>query len=257
MSEKDGKKKGSSGISTVKAKQVVATPAGVLHWNKLREPDEKFDNFYADIKLSPEAIDMLHDRIHKATVEALHEKLEKEAGKSLKKCDFEGWFESKLKDASEKDKDKNKSFKCGKKAPKLNAKGEPITHKPIPLYDAKGNLLDPEAIDMSRARGSLVQLLFYPGMYTGPLLKGAADPTVTLAGVRILKLELYEGGEPANVGEVSEEDLAALDDSFQIDEDLSQYAKGASVKGTGIVAQASKAAPDEEEEEDEDEEHPF
>lgn len=219
----------------VRSKEAVASAAGTLGWSNLTDPDDKFDPpaFKARLHLTEAAVEKMGQIIQDTCIDPLRAALEKEAkekapGKKLVYQTGQQWVQEHLQPMLEGARIQLPNIQIKRKADYKNRKGE-VIRSSILAWDSKNGKLDLKSLRLGM--GSLVQIIFDPGIFFGPLTKVSKDkkdqsyyvvPCPRLLGIRVLKLEQYGAGSRGPAAEVSDEDLSVLDSDFQ-PEDLSGF----------------------------------
>lgn len=219
-----------SSIPIVRASHAIRSAPGLLGFSALVSPDTKFNDdgdFTARIHWTEAQQAAMADIVESKVIEALFADLEKEAGKKLKRPTGAKWLEDKLSPPKEGAKIDLPSIQLKCQASFVSKRGETKgerIQKTLKAWDNKGVLLD--LGKLRTGMGSMVQLVFTPGLYTGPLTKGYAEPTLRLEGIIILKNEPWGVGQGGNSGDaMSDDEIAALvGEGFEADTDLAQFA---------------------------------
>lgn len=223
----------------IRPKEAVASAAGTLGWSNLVDPDDKFDppSFKARLHLTPEGVERMIKIIQETCIDPNRAAMEKEAkekkpGVILKFISAKQWVTEHLQTAPEGARIQLPNIQFHRRSTYKNRKGE-VVQASIQAWDAKNTKLDLKALRLGM--GSLVQVVFDPGIFFGPLTKVLpkdkkdmnylVQPCPRLLGIRVLKLEQYGQGARGPASEVTDEDLSTLDSDFQ-PEDLSDYMQG-------------------------------
>ena len=252
-------------VPIARAKGRRRTPPGLLGFSALLTPDTKFDEdgvFTTRIHLNEDQQEALAAEVEAHVIGALFDELEATAGKKLKRPTGKQWVADKLTPPNENARIQLPSIqlKCAASFKSKKNPGE-IVKKVLPHYDRKDNLLD--GGQLRTGMGSLVQIIYTPGLYTGPLTKGYAEPTLRLEGIVVLKNEPWGTGSGAGSGsgEYSDAEIAKLvGDDVEMDDDLSAFAQSKEAPAKGAVPAGKASAPpaqDDAEEYDLDDSIPF
>lgn len=242
----------------VRASHTIRTAPGLLGFSALLTPDTMFNaegDFTARIHFNEPQQAAMAATVQDKVIDALFDDLQKvvnemaeKAGqkpKALKKPTGASWLEDKLKDPPEKSRIQLPSIQIKRAATYIAKKGpragEVIT-RAVPFWDKDGKVLD--GAKLRTGMGSIVQLVFTPGLYTNALAKGYAEVSLRLEGVIVLKNEPWGNGGTgggAGAGEAyDDEALAALiGDGVELDTDLTAFAGAAKAQDGG----ASKGTP--------------
>lgn len=212
----------------VRPKKLVASPPGTLGWSSLVQADDKYGEPKFNLKchFSEDAAGKLGIQIQEMMDELipkLEENIKEKGGKiklPLKRISGDQYLEDNLKDPVEKSRVQLPTLGFSVVESYKGKDGNSIK-RTIKAWDSKNAPLDLPTLRLGM--GSIVQVVYEPGVYAGPLTKGYAHPTLRLVGVRILKLEQFGPGA-AQLGDLSEEDLEGLDADFEAD-DLAAYAR--------------------------------
>jgi len=225
----------SSGVTAVRSSKFFITPPGILGFNNLIVPEDPFKDGKLAFKLNchfnaaqAERLMALMDRDVIEANQVAFEKAVKDEGKkppggSWQWPSARDWVDDHLKEAKEKDRQKLPHIQFSNEATYRDRNGA-TKQKIMRAYDAGNELLDlmslrngggpfPDMLPL----GSVVQIILQGGLYISPLVK-QPQPSLKLQGLRVIKLEVYEGRK---IDDVSEEDmeLAGVDA-----DDLSAYA---------------------------------
>ncbi len=224
---------------------LFATPAGLLGWSNLVEPDQYQESdkpkFKAQWHFTRAALDLLAVKLTK-TLTGLYDQravaqMAQEATAKLKKPvseeqvrewwpmpDVKEWLEAKAKQPGEDDRIDLPRLVISRNAHLKNRKGETITAYPR-VWDAQKNLLDLQSLRIGM--GSTVQIIATPGMFVSPIAASGNKlvPTLRLEGLRVIKLEQYGNAGP-QLGDLDEADLEVLEQEIEPD-NLTAYMRNA------------------------------
>lgn len=211
----------------VRPKKLVASPPGTLGWSSLIQADAKFGapKFNLKVHLTEDAAGKLGVQIQEMMDELipkLEENIKEKGGKiklPLKRISGDQYLEDNLKDPVEKSRVQLPTLGFSV-AESYKGKDGTAIKRTIKAWDSKNAPLDLPSLRLGM--GSIIQVVYEPGVYAGPLTKGYAHPTLRLVGIRVLKLEQYGPGS-GQLGDLSDEDLEGLDADFEAD-DLAAYA---------------------------------
>lgn len=217
-------------IPIVRESHTVRSAPGLLGFSALLNPDTKFNedgDFSARIHLNEAQQAMMAQLVDDKVITPLFDELEKMAGKKLKRPTGAQWLSDKLQEPREGARIQLPSIQLKCAASFVSKKGETAgqrIQKTLKGWDNAGVLLD--LAKLRTGMGSVVQLVFTPGLYTGPLTKGYAEPTLRLEGIIVLKNEPWGVGQGGNSGEeMSADEIAKLvGEDFTADTDLAQFA---------------------------------
>lgn len=216
------KKKG--GVISVAARTVIAGPPGQLGYSRLTTPDEKFGKFQADIHYSEadfQALAKMFEAESVALIPKFAEKAERKVEVSQAPV-ISAWMEEQVKPADAKlkaDGIENDYMRFSKPGTR-KVKGEEVKNT-IQVWDTKRNLLDLSKLFMGR--GSVVQPVLTPKLWTNPLVKGAPQFTTELTGFIVVELKQYAR---ASGGSVDLSKVKTVDGA-----DLSQYVANNQTEG--------------------------
>jgi hypothetical protein len=218
-----------SSIPIVRASHTIRSAPGLLGFSALVNPDTKFNedgDFAARIHFTEAQQAVMADLVESKVIEPLFADLEKLAGKKLKRTTGAKYLEDKLQPPREGSKIELPSIQLKCAASFVSKRGETAgerIQKTLKAWDNAGTLLD--LGKLRTGMGSTIQLVFTPGLYTGPLTKGYAEPTLRLEGIIVLKNVPWGVGQGGNSGDaMSEAELQALMGGEDIDTDLAQFA---------------------------------
>lgn len=228
-------RKGSS-VIIIRAKKTIALPPCTLGFASLVEPDDYDPDkpaFKMNAHYNPPGLDALKEKIAaNCYAPAALEKLEAEAlaqgtipkGKTLAgPQDVGAWLEAKLKEPKEKAKIQLPHIVILVKANRKNREGE-VYQISLGCWDAHNRVLDLKALKLGM--GSVVAPIVYPNVFFSKLI-GFPQPSLQLAGLRVLKRVTWSGGG-APPQEDDEDIRSVMGADFDVDEDLSAFAPGAS-----------------------------
>lgn len=226
-------------VLVARAKKTFALPPAVLGFSALVNPtsyEEGPLTYSGNFHFNGLSLQALTDLIEEKALGDMLKELEKEAATAevslagVAPTSAKSWLEGKLKEPKPGSKQTDPFLKITTKAEGKTKTGEVYTKK-IPAFDAKNQPLDLTKLRLGA--DSVVQPIVYinlsyrridiPGQKSIKIIA----PSLQLAGIRILKLVQW-GGSGANAApEMDEAELARiLGDDFDLDEDLSAYAKG-------------------------------
>lgn len=239
--------KGASGYIGLRGETLILSPGG-LGFNKLIEPDVFGDNdpqFKANVHYNHDQQEALIPVLQRK-VDAMWPAYQKEARAANKpklaeddlKPDARAWLEDKLKDPSEKAKNKTPFIVLSVDADYLN-RDKVLTRRVMRVWDGRNNVLDLASLGLGM--GSIVQPVVSFKLFSAPIVNSGKRPSMSikLEGLRVLKLERFTGGGPSLTA-VSDDDLAGLEAGFEMD-DLSAYAGGATKGPANKPAQSFEA----------------
>lgn len=215
-------KKQSGGVKLTRSKQVMFTPPGILGYNNLEKPDEKYGKLSVDLHLNDAGQAALVAKVEAECVGALWEKWLDEH------TDEKTRSKAKRPDVAEFIAERMKEPKDGKPFPENflrfsvagggTRKDQTTYTRTMAVWDRNNKLLDLSTLKLGR--GSIVQVGVMPGIFANPLIKNP-QPSFQLVGVRVLKLVQFGG---SRVEAINEDDISAvLGADFEM-EDLSEYA---------------------------------
>lgn len=222
-----------SAVVLVRARESVRLAPATMGYSKLLEPDD-YDPakpmFKVDCHLSPAAIEATAATIaehcySKERLEKLREEMDNNGFKWKEPMDPKEWLGNKLKDPNERAVVQLPKLVLSTKAQFKSRSGELVT-KDMACWDLKNNLLDLAGLKLGK--GSVIQAVVHPNIFASKTVdSGTPQPKLDLVGVSVVKLVRF-GGQRAP-DEVDEEEIkAVLGETFDVDEDLSAYAVGAS-----------------------------
>lgn len=225
----------SASTLVVRSRDNLKSPPGTLGYSHLVIPDEAFgkSQLKASVHFDAKAFGALAERVNEAywalipelLDQADEKKIKRDKVKILSKNDLIASLVEKQKDANDSAPVQLPFFTFSCNASYHDKKKGQDVAVTVKAWDAHGAPLDLSAAKVGK--GSVIQVLFSVGVWAGssPFSKWVALPTLRFVGIQILKLKQWEGnGGKTAVGEVTDSDLAFLDDNFSA-EDLSLFVK--------------------------------
>lgn len=218
--------KSSSGFASVRSRDILITPPGIVGFHNLITPDSAFDalKFNMTLAYAEAAVDRLGVLIDEKVIEPNWNGFLKEAADKGIKRDFNKpsgveWVENHLKPANERSKVQLPTIQWANEAEYKDRDGK-VVRKTMKAYDATNVLVSLE--DLHMGFGTVAQALLIGGLFVSALVK-QPQPSFKLQGLRVIKLEQFGAGGAA-LGEISEEDMAMLGDDVEVS-DLGGYAR--------------------------------
>lgn len=234
---------------TVRSRDLLKAPPGLLGFSHLITPDEAFGQvkFKANVHYGDKPLASLKAILNEGYFELMQEMADlaterKTKVKLLTKLEVYAWLDEKTKQPREGDslQEPHLQFDCNASYRNKDGEEVPITVK---AWDPHGAPVDLKGLRLGM--GSIVKPFFTIGLWAGPLSKGVALPKLRLVGLQVLKLKQFGGNAGhSSVGEVSDADLAFLDENFAAD-DLSQFLQA---KPEGKTKATNPTDPDMEDE---------
>lgn len=221
-------------VIVARRRDSTALPPCTLGFASLTEPDTYDPDkplFKADGCFNPAGIAALATLVQKECIDANLEKLREEMASTKGMEGFvaiepqtpEAWLAGKLKQPKENSRVPLPKLVISRKATYKDRSGEIVTRS-IGCWDAHNRPLDLRALKLGM--GSTVQLIVNANLYISKLI-GFPQPKFDLVGIRVLKLKQFGGQRPPT--ETDEDAIReVLGEEFQVDEDLSAFAAGAS-----------------------------
>lgn len=197
----------------VRNAKVTILPPGILSFNALLKPDDKFGDptFYCMVELDEQALEKMSTMVS-AECEGLYKKMAETYDKLKPMVNIQGWLEDRVKTPT--DEKYAPTVKFSVKSEGKGRDGE-VFNRTITIWDVKNNRLDLAKLKMGR--GSIVQVVVKVGLYSTALVP-APTPTLQLIGVRVLKLVQF-GGQ-GNLDALDPTDVEGI----ELDEDLGAFA---------------------------------
>jgi hypothetical protein len=224
-----------SSVITVRRRDSVALPPATLGFASLTEPDTYDPDkpmFKLDACYNPAGIDALRTLVQKECVEHNLDKLraemaENSALKTLvgkEPINVSDWLEGKLKAPKDNAKVPLPKMVIACRAVRKGRDGKEYTVA-VGCWDAHNSPLDLKALKLGM--GSIIQPIVNANLYVSKTVNGGRpSPKLDLVGVRVLKLVRFGGARPPQ--ETDEDAIRdVLGEEFQLDEDLSAFAAGA------------------------------
>lgn len=215
-------------VGPYRIKGIFMTPPGILGFSHMIKPDEYLgkSQFKVALHLTPAAVNLMAKRLQDQVINPFSEELRKlSPKKALKDRPAAVWLEDKLKAPHEASRIQLPSISFNLNAHYITKQGEQVDTS-VKAWDGQTNaLLDLRTLRLGM--GSTIQVGFNASLWSGGLNKFYIEPSLRLVGVKVLKAEHYGAGTGGLSADVTDEDLALLEEGFEM-EDLSQFAMGPS-----------------------------
>lgn len=224
-------------VGPLRIKGIFMSPPATLGYSHLLKPDEYLGKTKFKLKahLTQAAIDKFAADIQAKFIVPYAADLRKlSPKKALKDRSAAVWLSEKLTQPVEASRIQLPSMNFDCNASYENKQGETI-HTSVKAWSPANELLDLKTLRLGM--GSIIQVGFNASLWAGGLNKYYIEPSLRLVGVRVLKAEHYGAGGGGLTEDVSQDDLALLEEGFEM-EDLSQFALGS---GTSKADQQVKA----------------